>query len=107
MRYLLKAVIEFGISPKKVFVFDDYEEFKKSCKKYYNTEIENDKNTISGLSYGTHFWVEDKNYLPVVIHEIIHVVDYWIEDLGFKNDSELRAYAVQGILEKYLKIIKK
>ena len=64
LRYLLKAVIEFGISPRKVFVFDDYEEFKKSCKKYYNTEIENDKNTISGLSYGTHFWVEGE--LPLV-----------------------------------------
>ena len=106
LRSILKTVIDIGLGPRKVYIFDNFEEFKKSCKKLHNVEIENDPKDILGLSYETHFWIENKNDLPTVIHEIIHVVDNWIKDLGFKDDSELRAYAVQGIFEKYLKFTK-
>ena len=106
MRSILKTVIDIGLGPRKVYIFDNFEEFKKSCKKLHNVEIDNDPKDILGLSYETHFWIENKNDLPTVIHEIVHVVDNWISDLGFKNDSELRAYAVQGIFEKYLKFMK-
>ena len=106
LRSILKTVIDIGLGPRKVYIFDNFEEFKKSCKKLHNVEIDNDPKDILGLSYETHFWIENKNDLPTVIHEIVHVVDNWISDLGFKNDSELRAYAVQGIFEKYLKFMK-
>ena len=46
----------------------------------------------------------NKNSLSIITHEIIHAVDHIFERYGFKNDdTELRAFLVGYILNRYLR----
>lgn len=90
--------IKIGLTTIQIFITDD----KTTYTEWSGDVITSP--TIIGRTYGSFIWVKDKLNIPVVVHEIIHAIDFWMEKtLDNCNSSEVRAYAIQQVLDKYLK----
>lgn len=89
------------IGAREIWLSDSWDEYAYLCLKH-GEHFASKKMGTAGQSFGSFVWVSSFKNLPVVVHEIIHAVDSWMEDIGISNDTEVRAYIVESILRSVL-----
>lgn len=96
--------IPFGLNDRIVEVFSDSNEYLRIAKKTYNrpTLIPVSEDLL-GQAFGLFVWLRDPCDVVTAVHEFIHVIDDTMKELQISNDTEVRAYLMNGLLRKYMK----
>jgi len=97
----------YGIGSRVFWITDDSGTYSKWVLKHQGRISEPVPDHVPGRCFGNLVWVRDFNCFPYLVHECVHAVDNWMEDIGISNDTEVRAYVLQGLLEKILKVLAK
>lgn len=91
----------------------EYKRFLERCKEAgadvdeLNSFIGHMEDSPEGLHAATFVWVKDKTDLPVIVHELLHVVDTIFLDIGVSEELEFRAYVMEYLFKKVLEYIQK
>ena len=96
---LIKHKTHFG--GREVWISDSWEEFESLCLRHLKSFVEKTKG-MRGLSFGSFIWVESYKNIPVLVHECIHAIDGIMTSMVISNDTEVRAYLVDALIESVI-----
>ncbi len=91
-----------GITTKHVVIMDNFDDYARRCKSAMG-ESPTAHPYIAGQTFGSFVYLRDRENLITLVHELIHVADNLIADVGLAPDTELRAYLVEGVMRKYVR----
>lgn len=103
----MKVKARFGIGSRELWITDDEDEYRRWVFKHLRVETPAMSKQIQGRTYGGIVWVRNFECIPFLVHEVIHATDNWMEDIGISNDTEVRAYVVQQLIETIIKAVSK
>lgn len=95
----------FGLGVKEVWITSDWHQYANWVATKIGAVEKEPTPELLGRCYGSFIWLRTPGDAPVAVHEIVHAVDFWMEAIGISNDTEVRAYTVEGILREYMKHI--
>lgn len=94
----------FGLGTKQLWITSDWNQYAGWVKKHIGADEKDPVPELQGRCYGSFIWLRRPKYLPVLIHELTHAVDFWMTEIGIDvGETEVRAYAIEGLLTKYAK----
>lgn len=89
----------------------EYKTFLNRCREIgadleeLNKYIKDFENSPEGLHVANYLWVKDKTDLPIIVHELTHVIDVLFSDLGAEDELEFRAYTTEFVFRKILEYV--
>jgi hypothetical protein len=98
-----RCSIPFGLQERVVYVFSDPDEYLRKAKKSYNRpDLIPVPPNFFGQAFGMFVYLKDPFDMVTVVHEFIHVIDGAMQEMEITNDTEVRAYLMNGLLSRYI-----